>query len=659
MAKQLPYSAWDYTDLQSRYERAQLLANDCTQDFAGNYFFPSDRSPRGFWTTTRRQVLDYACDCPDFSFKLDQQLTNSAPSRWVRSDWSTRPDNRILVTRCIHCLAVAIAEQEVDPRFPVNRIYQAKRGRFPKTDCGCGCGGSGGCGCPNKELGLPEPKLIQGCDTDCYVEPLTPRTQRTPSTTEGIPAYQTFEIPIIEFAETQYRACAGGSVVLSLRRSTSLGFNNATVTGLLSAVEFLFEPEFRTSSREVILDNLVAGNYPITIAAIASGNFGDAVTAQIEVVDCGDLDNLDNIDCPPQGFVDFSEGLCEGSYLVAFRQTGNKNPDGSCEQIKVLQFQEGLDCPPPEDPVRECEELTPRDCTPLPLDPPQCVRTGSGDGFNSNAGFNAVVRVRTGGKKIDYLRPDRKECAEECEFAEIPVFIPSCPEPPPKPTPPPFCPVPVNRYLGWQKESDYLSSAAINGIGVLDSFACDDGTVYVLVGYTARCMPPANRYLDSFAGANYQGNQFGEGCCPFDETKPPRPACPVNSDKWKCQDGVCVLSPDGIYATKADCEQNCSPPPPVSYGIVWNWTQSCRPTGIAQDVTQKILYDDLLPTDLITFTDTGGRCFLDFNMRGRNLRTNQEYGQIENDLFGFLSVGGAFPSYSIVRKDSTTGWANP
>lgn len=569
MAKQLPYSAWDFTDLQSRYERAQLLANDCTQDFAGNYFFPSDRSPRGFWTTTRRQVLDYVCDCPDFSFTLDQQLTNSAPSRWVRADWSTRPDNRILVNRCIHCLAVAIAEQEVDPRFPVNRIYQAKRGRFPKTDCGCGCGGSGDCGCPNKELGLPEPKLIQGCDTECYVEPLTPRTQRTPSTTEGIPAYQTFEIPTIEFAETQYRACAGGSVVLSLRRSTSLGFNNATVTGLPSAIEFPFEPEFRTSSKEVILDNLVAGNYPITIAAIASGNFGDAVTAQIEVVDCGDLDNLDNIDCPSQETIDFGGGLCEGSYLVAFRQTGNKNPDGSCEQIKVLQFQEGLDCPPPEDPPpRECEELTPRDCSPIPLGAPQCVNTGSGDGFNANAGFNAVVRVRTGGKKIDYLRPDRKECAEECEFAEITVNIPSCPEPPPKPVPPPFCPIPVNRYLGWQKESDYLNSAAINGISVLESFACDDGTVYVLTGYTARCMPPANRYLDSFAGANYQGNQFGEGCCPFDETKPERPACPPKPIlKWSCSGGVCSPDANGIYNSQAECEAALS----YSYTILWTW----------------------------------------------------------------------------------------
>ena len=162
MAKQLPYAAWDFTDLQDRYERAQLLANDCTQDFAGNYFFPSDHSPKGYWTTTRKQRLDYVCDCPDFAQKIDQQITSLAPSRWVRGDWSIRPDNRILVNRCLHCLAVAIAEQELDPSFPVNRIYQAKRTRYPKTDCGCGCGGSGDCGCPSKALGLPEPKLIQG-----------------------------------------------------------------------------------------------------------------------------------------------------------------------------------------------------------------------------------------------------------------------------------------------------------------------------------------------------------------------------------------------------------------------------------------------------------------------------------------------------------------
>jgi hypothetical protein len=615
-------SGWNYADLQGRYERAQLLANDCTQDFAGNYFFPSDRSPRGFWTTTRRQVLDYVCDCPDFSFKVDQQLMSPAPSRWVRSDWSTRPDNRILVNRCIHCFAVAIAEQEVDPRFPVNRIYQAKRERFPKTDCGCGCGGSGDCGCPNKELGLPEPRLILGCTTDCYVEPLTPRTQQTPSTTDGIPAYQTFEIPTIEFAETRYRACAGGSVTISLVRSTSLGFNNATVVGLPVDVEFSFEPEFRTSSRQVTLDNLVAGIYPITIGAIASGNYGSELSAQIEIVDCGN-----DVDCPPQSTVDFSEGICEGSYFVAFRQTGNKNPDGSCEQIKVLQFQEGLDCDPPEDPPRECESLIPRDCSPIPLGEPQCINTGSGDGFNSNAGFNAVVRVQTGGKTIDYLRPDKKECAEECEFAEITVNIPSCPEPPPKPIPAPFCPIPVNRYLGWQTESEYLSSVAINGIGVLDSFACDDGTIYVLTGYTAKCMPPANRYLDSFAGANYQGNEFGEGCCPFDETKPERPACPVKPPepilKWSCSGGVCSLDENGIYNSQAECEAALIPPP-----------------------------------------FTGGQCEVQYKLQGYLRRNssafgNQTFGYFDNPAdspvplsanFGSLSIGAGFGGTAFISN---------
>ncbi len=632
MAKQLPYEAWDFTDLQSRYERAQLLANDCTQDFAGNYFFPSDRSPKGYWTTTRRQRLDYVCDCPDYSFILDQQITNLAPSRWVRNDWSTRPDNRILVNRCLHCLAVAIAEQELDPNFPVNRIYQAKRSRFPKTDCGCGCGGSGDCGCPSKVLGIPEPRLIQGCETDCYVEPLTPRTQRTPSTTEGIPAYQTFEIPTIEFAQTRYQACFGESVTIQLKRNTSLGFNNATVVGLPTDIEFPFEPEFRTSAKRVTLDFFAPGIYTIGIGAIAAGNFGDALEAQIEIVDCGN--DLDNIDCPPQGFVDFSDGYCEGSYFVAFRQTGAKNPDGSCEILKVLQFEEGLDCPFPEDPVIECQSTIPRDCEPTELSPPTCVSGGSG--------FNAVVKVQTGGKKTEYLRPDGKECEEVCDFAEVPVSSPSCPPPDRKPSEAPTCGY-AKRYLGWEKfdpsTGSYrnIQTGADNsssvGTTIAETFTCDDGTIYGLRAYTARCVPPSNRVLDDFAAANYQGNEFGEGCCPFDETKPDRPVCPV------------------IPPTPPD--------PPKSYGIIWNWTQSCRPGGAALNVTQKILYADLLPTDTVSFTVATTTCFSDLGVEARNTRTGERYFEFfGGSLDGFLSVGGASPSYSIVLESSTTGWLN-
>lgn len=555
MAKQLPYQAWDFTDLQSRYERAQLLANDCTQDFAGNYFFPSDRSPAGFWTTTRKQRLDYHCDCPDFGFTLDQQLTNFAPSRWVRNDWSTRPDNRILVNRCIHCLAVAIAEQELDPSFPVNRIYQAKRERYPKTDCGCGCGGSGGCGCPNKELGLPEPKLIQGCDTDCYVEPLTPRTLRTPSTIEGVPAYQTFEIPIIEFAQTRYQACVGDKVTIQLKRSTSQGFNNATVVGLPTDIEFPFEPESKLSSKSVELPNFPVGIYTIAIGAIASGNFGLALEAQIELVQCDEP-------CPESDIVDFSGGKCEGSYLVGFRQTGNRNADGSCEQIKVLQFQEGLDCPFPEDPTQECKNTIPRDCPPTLLTPSKCV---TGDGYN------AVVKVQTGTKTTEYLTPDKQECAEYCDFAELTINIPSCPDPPPKPVPPPTCGY-AKRYIGWGKydpSTGYyrdVTTGAINsssvGTAIVETFTCDDGTTYGLLAYTARCVPPSNRYLDDFAAANYQGNEFGEGCCPFDETKPDRPVCPPKPpSKWSCSGGVCSLDPNGIYPSLEACQDALIPPP--------------------------------------------------------------------------------------------------
>jgi hypothetical protein len=490
----------------------------------------------------------------------------------VRGDWSTNPDNRILVNRCIHCFAVAIAEREVDASFPVNRLYQPKRGRFPKTDCGCGCGGSGDCGCDSKILGLPEPKLIQGCDTDCYVEPLTSRTQRTPTTGEGVPAYQTFDIPTIQFGEKSYRGCSGDNITITLVRTTSQGFNNATVSGFPADVQFPFVPEFRTSSQEITLD-YPAGEYLIGLTAIASGNFGELVEATLEVVDCagfGDR-NLGDLPCPESEFIDFGGGECEGSYFVGFRQTGNINPDGTCEQIKVLLFDPALDCPIPEDTVKECESTQERDCTPRRPDPPKCVNTGSGDGFNSNAGYNAVVKVRTGNKTIEYLRPDKKECGEKCEFAELAINVPSCPDSPRKPAPAPFCPIPVNRYLGWQTESDYLSSAAINGITVFEAFACDDGTKYVLLGYSASCMTPANRYVDSFEAANYGGNAFGEGCCPFDETKPPRPECPPKSpepvDKWACSGGICSLDANGTYNSQSECEAALS----YSYTILWTW----------------------------------------------------------------------------------------
>lgn len=573
MPVNVPNGSWSFTDLQVRYERAWTLVNDCIQDFAGNYFFPSDRSPKGYWTTSRRQKLDYVCDCPDFARLIDQQMINSAPSRWVRNDWSTNPDNRILVNRCIHCFAVAIAERELDPSFPINRIYSASRSRFPRTDCGCGCGGSGGCGCPNKELGLPEPKLIQGCDTDCYVEPLTPRTQQTVSTTEGVPAYQTFELPTIQFQDIEFKACAGKEITITLERSTSQGFNNATVSGLLTDIEFPFEPEFKTSSKSVLLD-IFPGEYVIGISAIASGNFGEKTEAKLLVFDCDNQRSTRDFPYPPceeQDFVNFGGGDCEGSYEVGYRQTGNINPDGTCEQIKVLRFQEGLDCEePPPPPPKECESIETRDCSPLRPDPPKCVNTGSGDGFNSNAGFNAVVKVRTGNKETEYLRPDKKECMEVCEFAELAIFSPSCPEPPPKPVPPPFCPLPINRYYGWGKydpETGYYNGSpevrATNfmavGVYIAESFTCSDGTQYALLARSARCMAPANRYVDSVTEANYDGNQFGEGCCPFNETKPPRPVCPVKPkpvpvDKWSCSGGVCSPDANGIYNSQAECE---------------------------------------------------------------------------------------------------------
>jgi hypothetical protein len=615
MAFNVPYDAWTFTDLQSRYERAQLLTNDCTQDFAGNYFFPSDRSPKGYWTTTRRQVLDYVCDCPDFGRTIEQQITNFAPSRWVRGDWAVRPDNRILVNRCLHCFAVAIAEQELDPAFPVNRIYQVKRERYPKTDCGCGCGGSGGCGCPNKELGLPEPKLIQGCDTDCYVEPLTPRTLRTPSTAEGVPGYQTFQLSEIQFSQTKFRSCSDRTITITLERNTSQGWNNATVSGLKDAIEFPFQPEFKTSSIAVDLTGNFAGVYLLGITAIASGNFGERTEAELTIVDCSPL-NPDLPQCVADEFLSFGGGECEGSFLVANYTTGNTNPDGTCEIIKVRQFQEGLDCPlPPDPPPKECESTIPRDCPVISPDAPICVQ---------GSGFNAIVKVQNGKKETEYLRPDKKECAEYCQFENRTDTISSCPPEPKKPVPAPFCPIPVNRYTGWVKESTYLVSAFVNGISPKDSFTCDDGTRYYLLGYNAKCMPPVNRYLDSFAAGNYQGNEFGEGCCPFDETKPPRPACPVISPvlitKWKCQDGICIQDPNGVYASQAECQAALIPPPFMGgqdpsyskYKIKYHYVDNFGVPGLFETgfTYQGTIYAPAYGLGAIGFTFNSGASFL-------------------------------------------------
>jgi len=608
MAVTLPNGSWSFADLQNRYERAQSLANDCIQDFAGNYFFPSDRSPKGYWTTSRRQKLDYVCDCPDFARLIDQQMMNSAPSRWVRNDWSTNPDNRKLVNRCIHCFAVAIAERELDPSFPINRIYSAKRGRFPKTDCGCGCGGSGGCGCPSKELGLPPPKLIQGCDTDCYVEPLTPRTQRTPSTTEGVPAYQTFELPTIQFQDIEFKACAGKEITITLVRSTSQGFNNATVSGLLTDIEFPFEPEFKTSSKSVLLD-ISPGEYVIGISAIATGNFGEKTEAKLLVFDCDNQRSNRDFPYPPceeQDFVEFGGGECEGSYEVGYRQTGNINPDGTCEQIKVLKFNEALDCPFPEPPPpKECESLEERDCSPIAPEPPKCVNTGSGDGFNSNAGFNAVVKVRTGNKDVEYLRPDKKECMEVCEFAEIAVFSPSCPEPPRKPDPRPTCAiVPPKRYWGWANYdleaggflvnvvTGEIDRASVSFREIVETFVCGElepetsvaaiirnsKKTFFLVADTRKCAPLDFGYLDGYQGRDKYGIPYENPCCPWDETKPPRPVCPEKPkpvDKWSCSGGVCSPDANGIYNSQAECEAALIPanftggqcPAPVTYKI--------------------------------------------------------------------------------------------
>jgi hypothetical protein len=127
-------------------------------------------------------------------------------------------------------------------------------------------------------------------------------------------------------------------------------------------------------------------------------------------------------------------------------------------------------------------------------------------------------------------------------------------------------------------------------------------------------MAPANRYLDSFAEAFYDGNQFGEGCCPFNETKPPRPVCPVKPkpvpvDKWSCSGGVCSPDANGIYNSQAECEAALVPPlftggqcAGTLYTIVWRWRQfqtsdgaliydsqaSFYPTGITSDAFGKL-----------------------------------------------------------------------
>ena len=129
----------------------------------------------------------------------------------------------------------------------------------------------------------------------------------------------------------------------------------------------------------------------------------------------------------------------------------------------------------------------------------------------------------------------------------------------------------------------------------------------------------------------------------------------IPATKWSCTSGGgCVLDALGTYNTQEECEANC-----FMYGIIWNWTQSCRPSGIPTPVEQKILYENLLPTDTIIFETTTNDCFSDFAVKATNSRTGQRYFEFfGGNTIGFFSVGGASPSFSIVRKDSTTGWLN-
>jgi hypothetical protein len=160
---------------------------------------------------------------------------------------------------------------------------------------------------------------------------------------------------------------------------------------------------------------------------------------------------------------------------------------------------------------------------------------------------------------------------------------------------------------------------------------------------------------------------------PFGCTPPP-PQCLWTSDpnvpNGYQSHGSAVVNENGVelflYCTAGTavapdlgCDFLAPPPPaPISYGIIWNWTQSCRPSAIAENVTQKILYVDLLPTDSIAFIVTGTTCNSDLLVTATNLRTGESYQEFFAAPGGFFSVGGASPSFSIVAENSTTGWLN-
>jgi len=150
-----------------------------------------------------------------------------------------------------------------------------------------------------------------------------------------------------------------------------------------------------------------------------------------------------------------------------------------------------------------------------------------------------------------------------------------------------------------------------------------------------------------------------------------KPRCSINSCKIDCAsspDGFCciqnlsinrLLQVMGLQAnplnngidicqSKSECEQNCFTP--GAYGIIWSWTQSCRPSQQPIAVVTPVRYNDLRPSDIISFTVRNRvGCADDTYVRAINNRINRRYDQPYLNNEDFLSFQGGPVGYQIVK----------
>lgn len=164
-----------------------------------------------------------------------------------------------------------------------------------------------------------------------------------------------------------------------------------------------------------------------------------------------------------------------------------------------------------------------------------------------------------------------------------------------------------------------------------------------------------------FPKSNQNDADKDEGLPPFGTA--PRKA-PDQSNPFSGLPPVSPLDREGIISDNRindldDVNPDNIPPDSSAYGILWGWSQSCRPSGIAENVAQAVKYSNLLPDDIISASIVAGiTCNADQAVRMTNQRTGEVYGEFYTGQGFFLSANGSAPAAFIVRIDSRDDWLN-